>query len=139
MKTAKELLRIAVLSCNRLTVVPFTMNHIFSALSGKKFFFSKLGYMVQSTFSPDDWGGNPVEIWALAGGALPVLLAPIEDRPGYYRPCGEAYVHGIMDGEASRGECPVLPADGDPTQVRLDIEGGRTHWPIPQLQDIHLV
>lgn len=46
------------------------------------------------------------QIWLLAGGRVPYILRPLEN--GHYEFHGEAYVHGIMMGEAWPGHEDVL-------------------------------
>ncbi|KAJ3479100.1 hypothetical protein NLG97_g8406 [Lecanicillium saksenae] len=43
------------------------------------------------------------QIWLFSGGRTPYILRPT-GRPGRYIFIGEAYVHGIMDGEAAQGK-----------------------------------
>jgi hypothetical protein len=43
------------------------------------------------------------QVWVLKGGDVPLILRPVKD--GRYRLIGEAYVHGIMRGEALRVGC----------------------------------
>ncbi len=40
------------------------------------------------------------QVWVLAGAKVPFLLRPLDD--GRYQVVGQAYVHGIMHGEALR-------------------------------------
>ncbi|TQV93021.1 hypothetical protein V2A60_003666 [Cordyceps javanica] len=42
------------------------------------------------------------QVWLFAGGRTPYILRPT-NQPGQYTFIGEAYVHGIMDGEAAEG------------------------------------
>ncbi|KAJ6780462.1 hypothetical protein PWT90_01828 [Aphanocladium album] len=43
------------------------------------------------------------QVWLFAGGRTPYILRPT-GRPGKFIFIGEAYVHGIMDGEAAEGK-----------------------------------
>lgn len=43
------------------------------------------------------------QVWLFSGGRTPYILRPT-DRPGQFTFVGEAYVHGIMDGEAVEGK-----------------------------------
>jgi hypothetical protein len=52
---------------------------------------ARIGTGLQSTRAGD-------EVWVLAGAPIPCLLRPTGD--GRYRLIGEAYIHGIMHGEA---------------------------------------
>ncbi|KAI1172882.1 heterokaryon incompatibility protein-domain-containing protein [Nemania sp. FL0916] len=45
------------------------------------------------------------QVWILAGANVPMVLRP--QASGYYQLVGEAYVHGIMNGEV-RKDCPKL-------------------------------
>jgi hypothetical protein len=40
------------------------------------------------------------EVWILAGADVPLILRPSASSGEEYRLVGEAYVHGIMQGEA---------------------------------------
>lgn len=53
--------------------------------------------LVPRTAQPGD------QVWLFAGGRTPYILRPT-DSPGQYSFVGEAYVHGIMDGEAAAGK-----------------------------------
>ena len=81
---------------------------------------TKLGY---AGLMDDDYGLPQHEIWILAGGSHPIVLRPVEDKKAHYNAICEAYIHGGMDGEATRGQCPVLPP----------------HWPNPEFKHIYLV
>ncbi|KAK3614284.1 hypothetical protein LTR56_027351 [Elasticomyces elasticus] len=57
------------------------------------------------------------EIWILDGGRVPFLLRPYpddSDHAGCFSLVGDCYVHGIMDGEATR-----LPGESSTREVRL--------------------
>jgi hypothetical protein len=59
----------------------------------RKLFTTDHGYLGNSAASLEMGG----EIWALAGASVPLLLRPVVTG---YRLIAEAYVHGIMHGEA---------------------------------------
>ena len=103
-------------------------------LQGKVFFTTRLGLagVMDASVATGD------EIWILSGGSHPVVLDPGHEE-GEYHVVSEAYVHGIMDGEATRGECPILPADGKGDTVLEDNRNGRTSWPTPKFTEILLV
>jgi hypothetical protein len=101
---------------------------------GKSFFTTKLGYAGLVDYELH----NPTnEVWILAGGSQPVVLHP-GPRQGAYCVSSEAYVHGVMDGEAARGEVPVLPEDGNSEPVISDLKNGRNSWPQPEFRTIQL-
>lgn len=53
-------------------------------------------------------GNGPVsleigdQLWIIAGADIPLLLRPLSN--GKYQLVGQAYVHGIMHGEALQGQ-----------------------------------
>jgi hypothetical protein len=59
----------------------------------RKLFTTDHGYLGNGAASLEMGG----EIWALAGASVPLLLRPVVSG---YRLIAEAYVHGIMHGEA---------------------------------------
>jgi hypothetical protein len=107
-----------------------------SAIRSRSFFTTPLGYLgLINKFDMED----REELWILAGGSHPVVLKPCEGRTGYYYPICEAYVQGIMQGEAVRGEYPVIPRDGAVDGVIEDVSKGRQKWDVPQFKTMHLV
>lgn len=67
--------------------------------TGRRLFRTEKGYLGMGTISvePGD------QVWVLKGADIPLILRPAKD--GRYRLLGEAYVHGIMRGEALRMGC----------------------------------
>lgn len=64
------------------------------AYMGRRLFRTTTGYLGigPQSLSEDN------EVWVLAGAAVPIVLQPLPG--GHYALVGEAYVHGIMNGEA---------------------------------------
>ncbi|KAH0559693.1 hypothetical protein GP486_003790 [Trichoglossum hirsutum] len=78
------------------------------AYNGRRLFSTEgnyLGIAAQSLQKGDT-------IWVLAGAAVPVVLRPLPN--GNWKLVGEAYVHGIMNGEAVRGD------DIKPERIQLE-------------------
>jgi hypothetical protein len=67
--------------------------------TGRRLLRTEKGYLGMGSVSvePGD------QVWVLKGGDVPLILRPVKD--GRYRLIGEAYVHGIMRGEALRVGC----------------------------------
>lgn len=107
-----------------------------SVIKGKQFFTTKLGFAGLLDYENCDEND---EVWILAGGSQPVILRPEPSQSGCYYVCSEAYVHGVMDGEAVQGEVPILPKDGNSEGVVLDLQKGRKTWPQPQFRSIKLL
>ena len=116
---------------------PNMCDYLRSVIKDHTFLLTSLGFavLVLVDFS-SFWLGD--EVWVLAGCSHPLILRPVPNEPRCYTVIHECYVHGIMDGEAARGDCPVLPADNDPTEVVRDVNQGRTSWPVPVWQEIEL-
>ena len=106
------------------------------ATSGRAFVTTKLGYVGLVDYED---GRIEDEIWILAGGSHPIVLRPVEDQNDHYYVICETYLHGVMDGEATRGSSPVLPLHEDATTVQDDLREGRKSWPVPEFKPIYLV
>ena len=89
--------------------------------------------------APEDTAKVGDKVWALAGASHPIILRLIDADNGIYRAITEAYVQGVMDGEISRGQCPILPRDCYAEPITRQCAEGRTSWPIPQWTDIRIV
>ena len=74
------------------------------ASASKRFAVTEKGYM---GFVPENCKRGDV-VTILAGGSVPIVLRPISDilSPSsvYYQVLGDAYIHGVMDGELFQGE-----------------------------------
>jgi hypothetical protein len=99
---------------NMETKNPITNSHIHDSTAGRRFFITKKGYFGLGHRIVDV--GD--QVYVVAGGRMPFVLrehsAPTSDKPGggmsakRYTLLRDAYVHGIMYGEAmeavTRGE-----------------------------------
>jgi len=79
----------------RLTVFEARMRDV---KTGRRMFRTKGNYLGMGTSSVEE--GD--EVWALKGGSVPLVLRKVE--PGLYRLIGEAYIHGVMNGEDVKKE-----------------------------------
>lgn len=107
-----------------------------SNIRGKGFFCTRIGYM---GFAPHHTAQVGDEVWIIAGASHPVILRRIGAEKSTCKAVTEAYVQGIMDGEISRGQCPILPSDGNAEQIKKQCAVGRKSWPIPQWADIRII
>lgn len=94
--------------------------HVLSVTNAQNLAITRLGYAVLVP-SRDCFPGD--EVWLLAGASHPLILEP--KKPGRFRVRNEVYVHGVMYGQAVRGECPILPANDDIDEALRDIDAGR--------------
>lgn len=107
-----------------------------TCIADRVLFLTALGYigLVREVYSqPAD------EVWILAGGSHPVVLRPLEGFDDAYEAVAEVYMHGVMDGEVVRGECPMLPADDNAEPIRAMIKEGKRRWPVPEWTDIQIL
>jgi hypothetical protein len=107
--------------------------HVLSVTDAHNLAITRLGYTVLVP-SRNCFPGD--EVWLLAGASHPLILEP--KKPGRFRVRNVVYVHGVMYGEAVRGECPILSANDDIDEVLRDIDAGRKEWPTPVFEGIEL-
>jgi len=95
----EELLN-ALTTLHEKALIPLLSGHIASCSEGRTFFLSKQGYMGMAP-------GNACagdNICILYGGRVPYLLRKVrvdlDSTPHRWEFLGDAYVHGLMDGEA---------------------------------------
>jgi hypothetical protein len=108
-----------------------------SITQGRNFLLTGIGYIGFS--SGMDYVRRGDEIWIIAGGSHPIVLRPANVEERTYEAVSEAYVQGVMDGEAVRGECPVFREDNDGEAMRKQCLDGRASWHAPEWVDIQII
>jgi hypothetical protein len=107
--------------------------HLRAAVLDKAFFITKSGYIGltghQIDFMDSELPNEASEfkVFVLAGGKHPVILRPVPGKLSTYTVVAEAYVHGIMDGEAVLGLCSITEDDSvidSPTSDSLLVKAG---------------
>lgn len=117
-------------------------------LRGRVFLSTQLGYF--GLTAGEDTCQNGDEIWVISGASFPVVLRRARKDGGSstarseYLVRSEAYVHGLMHGEAVSGKSPVLPkSDAVPgscaSKIREELTNGKRTWPTPEWSEILLV